>query len=308
MRATALDTRRLRADAVVSRILESASVAHASELDRGLTHAYASLLGAEELCDAALETLDAPEPARRAIRNRLIRLAGEDKARAQLDALGQDLLELRPEDYRMRLRVDALLSQLYQYVGPPIRQAVLERWLDRGTSGCAARWTKAIATDQLLLSVDSVLSVWRRWRFPAAAKLLVNHAPISLLREILPELVQWHSEGWLISQAVRRCGELPEETWAEIRAAFPATYAYLCAKTGRKLSEDDAFAIVTDCDGLSRDRGLALWSIGQLGLWRVLERVREHRADIRDEDLARIGVLRPTGEQEQGLSLQALFD
>jgi hypothetical protein len=100
-------------------------------------------------------------------------------------------------------------------------------------------------------------------------------APTDTLGTLLAELVEHSAEGWIISHATMRAACVSEEAWVAIRETFPATYAYLCARTGRELRDDDAFAIIDECDPLSNERGLALWSVGQLGLWRVLETVCE---------------------------------
>lgn len=67
-------------------------------------------------------------------------------------------------------------------------------------------------------------------------------------------------------------------TWISLRSIrrkFPPSYAYLCAKLGRDLSEEDAFAIIEESpDDPSGGRGLAIWAIGQLGMTAVLDRIQ----------------------------------
>ena len=110
------------------------------------------------------------------------------------------------------------------------------------------------------------------WR---AAKLIAYRAEPALLAEILPEFVGSCGEGWIISRAALRADAVSEEVWASIRGAFPATYGYLCAKLGRHLDDEEAFALVSEADGGALgDRGLAIWAVGQLGLWSVLDRVQ----------------------------------
>jgi hypothetical protein len=59
------------------------------------------------------------------------------------------------------------------------------------------------------------------------------------------------------------------------RAKFPATYAYVCASKGRLITEEDAIDLIRDCDaGLNDERGLAIWSFGQMGMWSTLERIQ----------------------------------
>ena len=104
-----------------------------------------------------------------------------------------------------------------------------------------------------------------------------------MLADILPELIGGSEEGRIISRGVLRANSVSEDSWAAIRAKFPATYAYLCAEKGRSLSEQEAFAIVEEeeDDWL---RGLAIWAIGALGMVSVLDRIRAALPEFRRLD------------------------
>jgi hypothetical protein len=229
-----------------------------------------------------VSTLDASPEVRGAIRKRLIRMGREGLAREEIDALGLRLMMITPA----RVQIDAWLSHIYPLLSAPTRQALLKRWRDRGA---AARWLKAIANDELLFSVDHVLAYWRLsgdWR---AAKLLADRAEPSLLADILPELIESSEEGRIVSRGVLRANSVSEDSWTAIRAKFPATYAFLCAMKGRSLSEQEAFAIVKETDGgVQGDRGLAIWSIGQLGMISVLDRIWAALPEFRRLDHIRI--------------------
>jgi hypothetical protein len=274
----------------LKRISECAVVADHDNLARNLLHAYIACLTVEELCEAAVRTLSAPSTVRGAIRNRLIRLGREDVGRSNIDGLAHRLLDLWTADPKTRNQVDALLSQLYSFFDPQTRYAVLQRWRERGTQGVNARWLKAIEKDDLLFSVDLVLDYWRISGDSRAAKLLAYRAEPTLIAKILPELLQRCKEGWIISRAALSASSVSEEDWTRIRASFPATYAYLCAKTGRVLDEGEAIAIILEADpGSLGGRGLAIWAIGQIGLWSVLEQVEAMAPELREQELARLG-------------------
>src|SRR5436305_102051 len=128
----------------------------------------------------------------------------------------------------------------------------------------------SVRHDELLFSVDHVLAYWRQSRNWRAAKLFADRAEPSLLADILPELIEGSEEGRIISRGVLRASFVSDDSWTAIRAKYPATYAYLCAMKRRSLSEQEAFAIVEETDGgVLGDRGLAIWSIGQLHLGRA---------------------------------------
>lgn len=264
-----------RLELVLTRMVECAAAPGWDDLGRNLVHAYAACLSPREICAAALRTLDATADIRAAVRNRLLRLGREGQALSELDALGRDLLAITPSDARQRERVDALLSHLYALLGPATRQAALERWRDRGTAGALARWLKAVGDDELLYDTGQVIEVWRRTGRPRAAWLLARRAEPQSLADLLSELVERGAEGWIVSRAALRAGDVPEDVWMTIRARLPATYAYLCAKTGRACSDEEGLALVRETQGgFMGDRGLAVWALGQMGMIEALEQVR----------------------------------
>jgi hypothetical protein len=174
----------------LDRINECAASATHDDLVRNLLHGYVSCLSVEELCDAALRTINASAEVRGAIATRVFRLWREGRGISSFDALAHRFLELRPADAKTRLRVDALLSRLYLIFAPPTRQAIFDRWTAHGTVGASGRWLKALASDELLFRADIVLKYWRTSRDWRAAKLIAYYADPALLTEILPELLQ----------------------------------------------------------------------------------------------------------------------
>mgnify|MGYP003111298489 FL=1 len=263
-----------------------------SELGRNLLHAYVACLTFVELMTAAKLSLEDSKDISGAIRNRLVRLGREGKALREIDSLGTELMQGTHPNQRARRRVEALLSHIYPFLMPPTRQAVLERWRGRGTRGAGRRWLKAISNDELLFSLDLVFQYWRESRDENAAKVLVNSADPNRLTELLPELVAHCESGWIVSRGALRARSILNETWMSIRTKFPATYAYLCARMDRNLTEQEALDIIGETDaGVFGDRGLAIWAIGQLNMSSVLDRVWENRERIYISDMEQLGIV-----------------
>lgn len=261
------------------------------ELERSLLHAYVACLSLDELMKTAVLSLDGAPHVLSAVRSRLVRLGREGRALSEIDALSNELMREIQPDPKARVRVEALLSHIYSFLAPPTRQAVLERWRDRGTRGAGGRWLKAIADDQFLFSVDAVLHYWRETRDPNAAKVLVKRVDPEKLTDLLPELVENSEAGWIVSRAALGARSIPDDIWLTIRAKFPATFAYLCAKKNRKLTEQEAFEVINDSMGGDfGDRGLAIWAIGQLNMPSVLDRVWDNRDRFQARDLERLGI------------------
>lgn len=271
------------------------------EVDRNLLHAYIACLTFEELCEAICRRIEAPTPLRLALRSRLLRLLrlSDGEHAERLSRLVDEAEAIHQRNHVLQTRVDALVSAIYSWLPIMKRQEVLERWADRGTSGTVARWLKASGGDDALFDPAAILAYWRRSRDPRAAKILAYQADPGFLREIIAELAAQCPEGWIVSKAALRTGTIEEEVWELIRQHQPASFAYLCAMTGRSLTEDEALQLVHEAPAgiLSEDgRGLVIWAIGQLGMVSVLDRLARRRESYaRDEVAAVLGRTSPGG-------------
>jgi hypothetical protein len=232
--------------------------------------AYIGCLSIDELCDAAIATLKDPLPIHMAVRKRIARVC-EDR-QIDVDHLAARLIA-QEEDRQLRSRIDASLTHLFLSFSPVQRMALLDRWQDKGTSSTRARWLKAINSDTMHYSDELIAQCWRNTHDPRAAKILADRAAPEVLRNLILDFIVNGVEGWIIGKAIRRAESIADEVWDALREQQPATYAYLCAKGMRQLSNDDAVQIVLDSpdDFYSGGRGLAIWSLGQLGMEQALD-------------------------------------
>jgi hypothetical protein len=258
---------------------------------RSLLHAYCACLTFDDLCASIALTLMAPADVRLALRGRLLRALGHHPTPEQRDRLVDLVAEtsaLSDSNKGLRQTVDALHSGLLRYLPTPTQHQVLERWADRGTRGAMARWLKATHDTPTLFDASTALAYWRATRDYRAAKSLAYQAEPDALGPIVSELVAQCEEGWIISKAILRSGCDDEFTWDLVRSNHPATYLYLCAQLPRKISDDDAFALVWDCPGIAvnGDRGLAIWAVGQMGKVAVLDRIRNSAEALFEKDTA----------------------
>lgn len=149
-------------------------------------------------------------------------------------------------------------------------------WRVRGTKSALARWLKAIAKDDFLFSPEAIMDVWRETGDAQAAKVIAYQAPPEFVEAVFAELVNGCSEGWIVKQAGCRSNEIESNTLSIIREKFPATYLYIHFFKGWKLSTAEALDLVEKCetDVIHSPKGLAIWCVGQMGLWDTLERLR----------------------------------
>lgn len=266
--------------------IEACSKHMRDDFGRNLLHAYIACLTADELRAATLLTLEADQVLARAFRTRLVRLGRDGGNTGELDKLSKDLITHPPSGRRAGPRMESLLSAIYPYLSASARKVLLDRWIDRGNRSSANRWLKAMAGDDLLRDVDLIWGEWLVTHDPLAAKLFIQHASETRIAGALPELVAHAGEGWLISKAALKAPSLSEESWQAIRQNFPATYAYLCAKSDRPLLGCEAIAIVEESiGGPFGDRGLAVWSIGQMRMIEVLDQLSERYDDLLKQEM-----------------------
>lgn len=253
--------------------IEACAEKAALDTERSLLHAFVGCLSPAEVCRGLIQTLGKPTILGLAFRNRLQRMAADGAALEEIDALGNELLRMISSDALSNLRRDAHLSQLFPLLAPPTRRATLERWVDLDTKGARKRWLKAVVNDPMFFSVDEMIAYWRRTVDPSAAWVIAKHATPDSLSYLLPELITASAPGWVVSKAALRATSVSAETWNSMRQDLPATYIYLCAKMKRHITDDEAMEIAEACDPLD-DQGLAIWAVGQLGKWNVLEKLK----------------------------------
>lgn len=157
----------------------------------------------------------------------------------------------------MRSRIEASLSHLFLSFSPIQRVALLDRWQDKNTSSARARWLKAINSDNMHYSDELIAQCWRNTRDPRAAGILVDRAAPEMLRSLALDFIACGVEGWIVGKAIRTAGSVPDGVWDALREQQPATYAYLCAKGLRSLTDEDAVQIVLDSPDEFHDGGRA---------------------------------------------------
>lgn len=233
-------------------------------------HAYVGCLSVDELCDAAIITLKDPLQIHMAIRKRISRVCEE--RRIDVDNLSVRLIE-QGEDRRLRSRIEACLSHLFLSFSPTRRLFLLDRWEDKNTSSARARWLKAINADNIHYGDDLIARCWQNTRDQKAARVLVNRGAPEILKGLAYDFIVSGVEGWVVGKAILKAGGVSDDVWDILRERQPATYAYLCAKRLRPLAESEAVQIVLDSpdEFYNGGRGLAIWSLGQLGLEQALD-------------------------------------
>ncbi|QEL27415.1 hypothetical protein FQV39_32960 (plasmid) [Bosea sp. F3-2] len=254
---------------------------------RALFHAYIACLSLPDLCLAIAQTLDASVRVRLAMRRRLLRLLGPGlDDYSPVVGLVEGTAGSSDRDLNLRRAADALHSAVFQYLPINAQQMLLERWIHRGGRGAMARWLKAVKEIESLFDATTALGYWRDTSDFRAAKALAYQAEPEFLRAVMPELAAACEEGWIIGRAISRCGGTTTEVWDAVRQSHPATYLYLCAKLARPVGDAEALELVHRCGSgvIHGDRGLAIWSIGQMGKADVLDRIVDgyevlHRRD-----------------------------
>jgi hypothetical protein len=281
-------------DGMVDRIRRIAVEGISHPDDTSLLHAYIACLSFSDLCFAITAMLAEPASVRLALRRTLLRLLREADVQQSDRHQLQDLIErsraAARENAAVRPFVEALLSAAFEFLAPPQQQSIIEAWIDRGTSGAAARWLKAVAQTTALFDETVVMAYFRSSGSARAVKSLAYQASPAFLRIVIPELLDRCDEGWIVSRAAMRAQEIDDVVWRTIRSKHPATYLYLCARLRRTISEAEALEVVVLCPNspLNPMRGLAIWAVGQMGMIDVLDRIVDLSEELQERDAEEI--------------------
>lgn len=274
-------------------------------LSRSLLRAYATRVIEAEIGDAVVSTIEADKRLRRPILNRLYRLVERRQNAEWLRALVGRLLDLKAAEPALTRRVNAILTRLYDFIGPDLRHAMVEAWRGDSRWDSIRCWLDAAARDPAQFEPAAVFRYWQATGDRRAAKLIASQAPAEFLVGVLLSLVEGcaEDEGWIVSRAAIRSHEaerIGPDALAAIKDRFPVSYAYVCAMTGTPIPDDEAMAMVRACTSSDLDdrRGLVIWSLGRLGMWDTLDRIREIAPELLAADkaaeLRRLGLVLTT--------------
>jgi hypothetical protein len=268
------DTSSKGSDARLRRLVELGS--EVRTLSAGLLPAFGACLSFDEACQALAVLLEAQPAVRRAVLNRVLYLAREGADSTRFSLLAAELLLVRASTTHRLPRIDAVLATLFPFFPLDAKSKILDAWKSDRRRSSKSRWLKAVQENPELFEPNEVLAYWRCTRHLDAAKIIAYSAPTEVVKDFISELVEHCDQGWIIARASLRAIDVPTEVMDRIKDKFPSTYAYICAKTNRPLTHEEALDLYwrTDPSEFSGGRGLTAWSIGYLGMWETLEEIR----------------------------------
>lgn len=134
---------------------------------------------------------------------------------------------------------------------------------------------------------------WREYGDHEAAWSIIKTFPPSFLLSERTALAGSFTEGWQLSRLYLRIADQAPELLNELLQHDSISYLYVAAKQRIAIADDIVDGIVRQHLGDERV-GLMLWSLGELGLWDVLQRLAEdveaiecaQRARARGDDRA----------------------
>lgn len=175
---------------------------------KSLLHAYIACLPVPDLCLGILETLAEPSVRRSALRRRLLRLLRDGELQPPDLKFVHDLIEecrlAGRDNPKVRVSVDTLFSSVFAHLPPTQQHSIVQTWIDRGTTGAAGRWLKAVAEVPVLFDERAIMAYYKASDDERAEKLLANRATAAFLEEILLELAERCDRGWVLSKAALR--------------------------------------------------------------------------------------------------------
>jgi hypothetical protein len=273
-------------------------------LPNGMVAAFAACFTWDEACHALIHLIDAGHDVRGPVQRRVVRLAEHSPNEEAPRHLVSQLLSISEYQVRLRRRTSAILWSLFAYLPIECQRQVLHYWKANPSADSQSRWLKAVGEFDTFFNSEEICQYWLDTRHYAAAKLIAYKAPPEFVLGVFDDLIDHCHEGWVISRAALRVPVLSDHHLRRIRRRFPVSYAYLCAKTNRPLSERFVMQtfIKEGMTPLSENRSLLLWSVGQLGMWATLEKICARWPDIEEQDMGRWMTIRSGSGSEAALT------
>jgi len=245
-----------------------------TELQLSVLYGRVSALSDFDFSQLACQSYSLDRITRNAVRARLAREAREGRSNQNYDRIVPDLLNEERASGKFRRQINSLLSLLYPLVSPSQREIILHHWIDRGTKDADNRWLKAISSDQAHFNLEEILAYWRRSHADRAAAVYIDHAAPERISAIIPELIEYCVEGWVVARAIRSVGSVGEDVWQKLKNRWPSTVLYLHAKLSRMISKSDAIDLVISTCREEPDKvGLAIWAVGIMQMEEVLDEI-----------------------------------
>lgn len=186
---------------------------------------------------------------------------------------------------RRRESVAYCLLEIARVCGSALRRKVQEFLGASRYIGLRRRSYKLYAEDdgesRVLLE-----RAWRQHHDHEAAWLIVKTFSIPFLVDEKNALLKSLTEGWQLSRLYLRLAEAVPEVLGELLALDPISYIYVAAKRGIRPPTETVHQVLDLSLGDER-LGLLLWSMGELGLWDVLDSLSYRFESIDEAQRAR---------------------
>jgi hypothetical protein len=135
---------------------------------------------------------------------------------------------------------------------------------DKTTRAYAYEALQVVSPDDFIADIEAA---WQRHRDTDCARLIVKRCPVALQERQFASL--WATKREAVTTPLLLHVELSPKRLRNMRQADGITYAYICAKRGLTISDEEASAL---WDEYAHDEkaGLLLWCFGQMKLLGLL--------------------------------------
>lgn len=248
-----------------------------------LVSAYCSCLTAEEASELLLVSAEN----RLDIRDHILRKVCADIDVAFMkcheDLLDELVARFSSADSRRRQSLGYCLSTLAIHVTPPERRRIQTTFLHSKYIGIRRRAYKSIVPGSDI-TFEEVQAAWQSYSDPECAWLIVKTFPIDFLLTHRAELEAVLAEGWQYSRLYMRIAETNPSVLEDLKSKDEISYCYVLAKLKKPLQVDEAIQIANRSSNDDRF-GLLIWSLGQLGLWAVLQHIETELPAIQKQQI-----------------------
>jgi hypothetical protein len=250
----------------------------------GLEYAYAACLTPSELF-VCLERSIRAAHARHVLLNAIDKHPSADEIKRLASAFAQRLLQTPRSRYSDVQAINYCLNRLFLHLDEEVQAIVIAFWLSDRYADSKKRVISLVSKSLSFGGTEIILAYWKKTGDRLALKHLIYDTPLEWLRDNFEDFLGFDIEPWLISKLFLRLSQILPGIIERAREQDPITYLYLCAKTGKKISDNEAKELFFN--NLEEERrGLALWAIGTMGCWSALEYITSCSEEISQIDEA----------------------
>lgn len=254
---------------------------------RALFSAFVSCLTPAEACQILDLELSQEPPKRRAVLRKIGRDLERDLEECHVALIAQIMAGIEKQAHT-RQTFGYYLEYLYGFAPIAVQKQIIAFLLSSKYRSVRERGYRRLVQKEHWNNGDQAVieAAWSTFRDERCAELIIDRFPASYLDKNFAELEQ-QAIGRAYKNLYLHLIPLDKGRLSLLARTDEITFAYILTKQGAKLGQKRATALYEN--NKFNDRiGLLIWCYGQMGLWKVLEKINREMDDVASYRLAKL--------------------